>query len=168
MATSQERTVPSLHQALGVCEEIVAALRVELARNHDLGSALARLDGDAILGFVSARNSFLEAVGQLQERLSTHLSLAGRALGLREVTVASLAAKTPEQAEALARAFATLRELTYELKLRDDSNKELLDRGLAVVNSYLAAMRPSGAAYDRRGAAPTAPVTNSSTFSRRV
>jgi len=160
--------VSSLNQALAVCDDLIEALQAELARNHELGTALARLDGDGILSFVSGRNSFLEVVSALQEQLTSHLAIAGRALGLREVTLASLAGKAPDQADSLAQAFATIRELTYDLKVRDEQSKDLLDRGLAVINSYLTALRPSGAAYDRRGATPASPVTNSSTFSRRV
>jgi len=159
--------ISALDDALAVCDILASALQSELHRGRQLGSALARLDGEGILNFVSARTTFIDDAGSMQNELAAHLSRAGRQLGLSEVTLATLSSKAPEQAEALARAFSLIRELSQELKLHEQVHRQLLEKGLAIVNGYLSSVRPVGSSYDRRGSMNQGtPIA--STFSRRV
>jgi hypothetical protein len=157
-----------LDDALVVCEELVSRLQMELARGRQLGSALARLDGEGILRFVSERTTFIDDVGRLQSDLAAHLAKAGRQLGLAEVTLSSLSTKAPEQAEALARCFSVIRELSHELKLHEQVHRQLLEKGLSIANGYLSVLRPPGTSYDRRGSTSSQGTPVASTFSRRV
>ena len=168
MAEASKARFVALDDALVVCDALVTALQGELARGRQLGSALARLDGEGILKFVSERTSFIDDVERLQNELGTHLAKAGRQLGLNEVTVASLSTKAPDQAERLARGFSTVRELSHELKLHEQVHRQLLEKGLALVNGYLSALRPAGTSYDRHGSTSGQGTPVASTFSRRV
>jgi hypothetical protein len=167
MPEAPQGRLAALEDALTVCETLVGTLQAELTRGRQLGSALARLDGEGILNFVSARTTFIDDVGLLQNNLALHLAKAGRQLGVGEVTLGTLSAKAPEQAEELARAFSLIRELSHELKLHEQVHRQLLEKGLAIVNGYLSALRPAGSSYDRRGSmSQGTPIA--STFSRRV
>jgi hypothetical protein len=168
MPEASKAQVPALEEALVVCDALTAALQAELTRGRQLGSALARLDGEGILRFVSERTTFMDDVGHLQADLAGHLARAGRHLGLGEVTLSSLSTKAPEQAEALARGFSVIRELSHELKLHEQVHRQLLEKGLALVNGYLTALRPAGTSYDRRGSTSSQGTPLASTFSRRV
>ncbi len=159
--------IAALDDALTVCDALVNALQAELTRGRQLGSALARLDGEGILNFVSARTTFIDDVSRLQNELAAHLAKAGRQLSLSEVTLATLSSKAPDQAETLAGSFAIIRELSQELKLHEQVHRQLLEKGLAIVNGYLSALRPTGTSYDRRGSMSQGTAI-ASTFSRRV
>jgi hypothetical protein len=167
MPEASKGRIAALDDALTSCDALVNALQAELTRGRQLGSALARLDGEGILNFVSARTTFIDDVGVLENELAAHLSRAGRQLGLAEITLSTLSAKAPEQAETLARAFSVIRELSHELKLHEQVHRQLLEKGLGIVNGYLAALRPAGTSYDRRGSMNQG-TPLASTFSRRV
>jgi hypothetical protein len=168
MPEAPKARIAALDDALVVCDALVAALQAELTRGRQLGSALACLDGEGILRFVSERTTFIDDVGRLQNELGAQLAKAGRQLGLAEVTLATLSTKAPEQAEALARGFSITRELSHELKLHEQVHRQLLEKGLALVNGYLSALRPAGSSYDRRGSTSSQGTPVASTFSRRV
>jgi hypothetical protein len=167
MSEYPKSRISALDDALVVCDALSSALQAEIHRGRQLGSALSRLDGEGILSFVSARTTFIDDAGSMQNELAAHLARAGRQLGLTEVTLVTLSAKAPDQAEALARAFSLIRELSQELKLNEQVHRQLLEKGLAIVNGYLSAVRPAGSSYDRRGSMSQG-TPLASTFSRRI
>jgi len=141
----------ALDAALSAADALCDELAVEIERLREAGNALASLSSELIFAHASSRDDFNRALARRQEDLATALQLVQTAHGLSEMTLAQLTAVAPIHGAELSAVFARIRVLAGRLEERDRQMREMLEKGLAVVSGYLAAMRPPTQAYDRRG-----------------
>jgi len=140
-----------LEEALDSAERLRDALEAEVERARHEREVLRTLDSDRLFAGASARAAFNAEVAGLEQRLASALARAAGELGLSEVTLARLALRVPQEADALARVLADVRALAGALAELDRLNLLLAGRALACVQGYLTALAPAPTAYDRRG-----------------
>jgi hypothetical protein len=158
----------NLENAIAVTHQIRDALRAEVERARAERVLIRAMDVEGLMKRASARAEWNALVNQKQAQLSSELALVARAYGLSEVTIDGLRGIAPAPTERLAQAFAEVRALAAALAELDDLNRALGQRALSFVRSYLTALSPRPAAYDRRGMAPASGARSSNTVSRVV
>src|SRR5262249_42392878 len=158
----------NLENAIAVTHQIRDALRAEVERARAERVLIRAMDVEGLMKRASARAEWNALVNQKQAQLSSELALVARAYGLTEVTIDGLRGVAPAPTERLAQAFAEVRSLAAALAELDDLNRALGQRALSFVRSYLTALSPRPAAYDRRGMAAAAAVARSSNVMSRV
>ena len=158
----------TLEEALAVSQELSVELAAEIERTRTARRALARLDSGVLFAHAAAREEFHAKMAGLQSELALALEKVGEALEISEVTLASITEKAPEHGARLAAVFGQIRRFAQELEELNRIHRELLEKGLACVNAYLAAMRPPPAAYDKRGVAASGAEGQAPAVSRRV
>ena len=147
----------------GLQDTVAAALRLrdllaaEVERARAERQLLRTLDAKALFERAAQRGAFLSDVARLEREMAAALGGAAGALGLREITVASLRLRAPSEGEALARALGEVRALAGALHELDALNLALANRALACVRGYVNAVTPAPTAYDRRGLRASAP-----------
>jgi hypothetical protein len=147
-----------LEEALATTIALRRALESEVDRARAEREVLRTLDPDRIFAGAAARAAFNAQVADLEGKLASALSRTAGALGATEVTLALLAEQSPAEAAALSRALSDVRALAAALAELDRLNLHLAGRALACVQSYLTALQPAPAAYDRRGVRAAAPA----------
>ena len=158
-----------LEEALATAHELRRALESEVERAQREREVLRTLDSDRLFAGAAARAGFNAEVARLETALAGALSRAAAALGLSEVTLHRLAARSPEGAAELARTLGDIRSLAGALAELDRLNLMLAGRALACVQGYLTALSPTPSAYDRRGLrAAAAPLTSLTSRSSKV
>ncbi len=141
-----------LREALALADDLERTLSREVERARYEREALRTLDSDRLFVSAAQRAAFNGEVSRLESALSEALGRAAAGLGLPEVTLESLAARAPVETAALEATFSAIRALAGSLAALDRLNLVLARRALSCVQGYLAAVDPSPAAYDRRGA----------------
>ncbi|HTP50324.1 MAG TPA: hypothetical protein VMK42_06480 [Anaeromyxobacteraceae bacterium] len=140
-----------LGEAVKAAQELRDALAAEVEEARGERNFFRTLDAGALLSRARARAHFNCRIARLEETLHGALKAAAAELGIDEVTTASFAAREPEGAKALSRAFAEIRSLSAAMAELDRLNQFLAKRALRVVTSYVEAIAPSPSTYDRRG-----------------
>jgi len=140
-----------LDEAVQAARDLRDALAAEVEEARGERALFRTLDSGALLARARARADFNARIARLEERLRQALESAAAAFGLAEVTTAALAAREPQGASALSRAFAEVRALSQAMAELDRMNQFLAKRALRVVTGYVEAIAPSPKAYDRRG-----------------
>jgi len=140
-----------LEEALAITVELRRALEAEVERARAEREALKSLDSDRIFASAAARAAFNAEVAQLESQLAAALRRAAGGIGVAEVTLAALAARSPGETAALTRALADVRALAAALAELDRLNLLIAGRAMACVQAYLNALQPAPSAYDRRG-----------------
>lgn len=158
---------PALHEACALARTLVEALDAEIVRTERAQQALARIDTEKLFAYATERDAFHTLTAALEARLGEALSRAAAELGLSEVTIASLVDRAPIEGAELDRAFAEIRRRASALDELNKLHRALLERSLAVVSGYVAALQPRAQAYDRRGGL-AGRAEPQSTFSRRA
>jgi hypothetical protein len=158
----------NLENAIAVTHQIRDALRAEVERARAERVLIRAMDVEGLMKRAGARAEWNALVNQKQAQLSSELALVARAHGLAEVTIDGLRGVAPAPTERLAQAFAEVRSLAAALAELDDLNRALGQRALSFVRSYLTALSPRPAAYDRRGMAAATAVARSSNVMSRV
>ncbi|HET6412290.1 MAG TPA: flagellar export chaperone FlgN [Anaeromyxobacter sp.] len=144
-----------LEEALAITVELRRVLESEVERSRTERETLRSLDSDRIFAGVAARAAFNAEVAELEGRLSGSLARAAGRIGAPEATLARLAERVPAETSALSRVLADVKALAGALAELDRLNLMLAGRALACVQSYLTALHPPLAAYDRRGVRAT-------------
>lgn len=147
-----------LSKALALADELHRTLLAEVDRARAEREVLRSLDPDRIFTRAAERAGFNDQVARLEGALATALRHAAAELGIEPLTLPRLAARAPGAAAHLSRTLTDVRALGQTLSQLDALNRTLAGRALACVQGYLTALRPTPAAYDRRGARATAPV----------
>ncbi len=145
-------------KALALADELQRTLTGEVARARAEREVLRSLDPDRIFTRAAERAAFNAEIAHLEVQLADALRQAAGELGLERFTLTRLALRAPGPAAHLGRVLDEVRSLGQELRDLDALNAALASRALACVQGYLTALRPSPAAYDRRGARATAPA----------
>ncbi len=140
-----------LSKALALADELHGLLRGEVERARAEREVLRSLDPDRIFTRAAERAAFNAEVARLEGQLADALRQAAAGLGIEQLTLPRLAARAPGPAAHLGRTLAGIRDLGHELTRLDQLNRTLAGRALACVQGYLTALRPTPAAYDRRG-----------------
>ncbi|HVR61594.1 MAG TPA: flagellar export chaperone FlgN [Polyangia bacterium] len=140
-----------LEEALTVVDSIREALEAEVERARQERALIRTMNVDGLVARANLRASFNDHVRGLQQHLARALAAAGAALGLNEVTVATLGAALPGPAAHLDEGLAAIRSLAAALAELDDLNRILGQRALSYVRAYLGVLNPTPAAYNRRG-----------------
>jgi hypothetical protein len=155
-----------LEEAIATTIALKGVLEAEVARARAEREVLRTLDSDRIFAGAAVRAAFNAQVADLEARLAADLGRAAGALGTTEVTLARLAALVPAETAALSSALAEVRALAAALAELDRLNLMLAGRALACVQSYLTALQPTPAAYDRRGLRAGAAPARSTTWAK--
>jgi len=160
-------TEKMLDALLARADALCDALATEIERLRDAGNALASLASERIYAHARAREEFNRALARHQDELAAALEEVRAELQLPEMTLPLLTAAAPTHAHEITAVFARIRVLAARLEERDKQLKEMLEKGLALVSGYLAAVRPPTQAYDRRGAVTERQEAPASTISWR-
>lgn len=141
----------SLEPAVGAAVRLRESLarEVEAARGERV--LLRKLDSQALLTRAAERAHFLARSADLERELAAALSGAAAALGLGQVTVASLTRASPRLGAQLSEVLGQIRALAGALRELDQLNASLAQRALSCVRGYVEALAPTPRAYDRGG-----------------
>jgi len=140
-----------LELALTVVDSIRKALEAEVERAQQERALIRTMDVDGLVRRAALRGTFNDQVRGHQQDLARALGAAGAALGLKEITVATLSKSMPAEAAQLEDGLAAIRSLAAALAELDDLNRILGQRALSYVRAYLGALNPTPSAYNRRG-----------------
>lgn len=154
-----------LTRAVEVASALCRILAAEVERARAERDVLRTLDPDAVFASASRRASFNAEVARLGEELSQALRGTSAAAG-GELSLARLAQRFPAETAALRRVVAEIRAHAATLADLDGLNRTLASRALSFVNGYLGVLRPTPAAYDRRGGWTARPAVSG--FSSKV
>lgn len=155
-----------LEQTITTAQRLREALTSELERARDERRLLRTLDAANLMDRAIKREHFNSSTTLLQREFQSQLVRMGQHLGLEQFSIEALSEKEPAGAERLSATVAEVRALASALKELDALNRMLAERALGVVRSYLSAIVPRTAAYDRQGI--RAVSVSSTTHSTRV
>jgi FlgN protein len=141
-----------LDHAAQILDHLRTMLGAELAQARGQRLLIRALDTKGLFERARQRSAFNAQLAQLERALGEALEAAGRALGLKQVTLADLRKAAPETSQSLDACMADVRALAGSLREIDAVNLKLGARALSRVRGYLAALAPRTVAYDRRGA----------------
>ncbi|HWV37330.1 MAG TPA: hypothetical protein VN033_02520 [Vulgatibacter sp.] len=149
-----------LNGALVAADELAALLEREIWSAIEHRRHLQSFHAERLFSWARARAQFQADAEGCQERLFSALSAVARSRGLETLSLDELAAVAPEDAERLSSQLTRLRALAADLAWHDQLNRSLGERTREIARSYLEALAPRAAAYDRQGRA--APLPSSS------
>lgn len=144
----------SLEQAIKTTERLRDDLLAEVERAREERTLIRQMDVPALNERAALRGRFNQTSVELQQVLARQLKAAGDALGLTEITLDGIAARSPRLGSRLSEVLAEVRALAAGLAELDALNRLLGQRTLSYIRAHLAVLNPKPTAYDRRGGAP--------------
>ncbi len=155
-------SMQELARAVAITESICELLGGELVRAREQRHLIRNMDAERLLASARQRDEANGRLAGLEAELARALGAAGQRLGIETVTLEALGASAPEDTADLRDGLGQVRALASALNELDQLNRQLAERALLYVRSYIGAILPRSAAYDRRGAATADVLTTTS------
>ena len=158
-----------IRQSCDVAQRLIVALDDAIVNARELGAPMARLEAQTLFAAATRRNEVNAIVAGLVAELGEVVRGIAVALGWKEVSVARLKEKAPEQAAELEGLLAEIRRRAAALQKLDETNRVRGNRALAWMRILIAGHtgQTPTSAYDRRGGSAS-PLPALSTASRTL
>lgn len=140
-----------IDQALEIAEKLQTLMLSEVESTQEGILLIRQLDLEAIQARATARESFNERAGALEEDLMNAMEAAGQEAKLESTTLQELRKAYGGRGETLEQTVRQIQSAASQIKQLDAYTQVLMRKALSFVQSYMDCLNPPSVVYNKRG-----------------